>query len=90
MLDAEPAKFTGGGGHSQFHLIDEVAHSSFQGFDKLIYFLIGSLEDQFDAAVGKIADKTADIIAHGQILDGVTEADALDAALKISRAATGR
>jgi len=56
----------------------------------LIYFLIGSLEDQFDAAVGKIADKTADIIAHGQILDGVTEADALDAALKISRAATGR
>jgi hypothetical protein len=50
------------------------------GGAKCRQFLTRALGNQFDAAIGQVADRAGDFITGGDGLDGVTKTDALHAA----------
>ncbi len=77
------AEFTGGGEGGDVDVADVAGHAVFDRRQQLVHFFLGSFNDQFDPAIGQIADITADIVPHGDVLDRVAKTDALHASTVI-------
>ena len=69
---------------------DVAVHLLVEGLDELIHLAVGAFHDDFDAAVGEVADVTGDVVLEGEVLGGVAEANALNAAIEETRAAVQR
>ena len=52
----------------------------FEVFEEVCDVVFLAFDLEFDAAIGEVFDPAGDVEAHGDLLGGVAEADALDAA----------
>src|SRR5207237_344462 len=82
------AELAGRGAGVDVHFADAV-DPLLEGADEIVHLGGGTFHDQFDAAVGQVADITANVVAQREVLGSVAEADALHAARKIAGAAAG-
>jgi hypothetical protein len=78
MPDPKPLKLPGGRAGFGFHISDVITHALADGMDNAFHLLFVSLHDEFDAAIGEVADVAADVMALGDVVRGVSEANPLN------------
>jgi hypothetical protein len=86
VLDTEPVELPGGRGGVGFYFADVAVHAIFDVFEELVHVGVWAFHDEFDSAIGEVADVAEDVVLEGDVLDGVAEADALDAAGEVADA----
>ena len=80
VSDLEPGELSRGGEEVIVDAADEGVEAFADGIDDVIHLVFGAFEDELDSAVGEVFDVTLDVVLLCDVLGGVTEADALDAA----------
>jgi hypothetical protein len=89
MGDGEAAEALGGG-PVVVALGDEAGEAAFgDALEEGLEFAFSALGDEFDAAVGEVADLAGDVVAASEPADGGAEADALDTAAVVGGDALG-
>src|ERR1700685_3102144 len=79
MPDGELLEFTGGLVCGLIDIVDIAVHLAAHVAQKLLHLFIGAFDQQLDAAIRQIADVSADVVLHCQILHGISESHALHA-----------
>ena len=63
MADFEGGEFAGGGADVAALVADVVGEAVANGFEERIGFVAVAFDDEFDAAVGQVADVAGDVVA---------------------------
>src|SRR5205814_5386863 len=87
--DAELCKLACGGEQVGVHFLHVFAHAIADLIHQLVHLGVRAFHDQFDAAIREVADVPANVVAEGDVLDGVAESDTLDMAGKVAGFAMG-
>src|SRR5438128_640689 len=88
--DLEVIEFPGRWSGVQVNLLDEPRHPIVDGLHHLVHLLIRPFQHQLDPAIWKISHIAADVVLDGDVLDGVTEPNPLNAAAEVALPAMSR
>ncbi len=80
VADFERGEFASGGADVAALVADVVAEAVADGLEERVGFLAVGFDDEFDAAIGEVADVAGDFVVARDRVGGVAEADALDVA----------
>ena len=89
MANVEVFEFASGGQVFQINLLDEAVHLLADRAHDLIHVVVGAFHDELDATVGKVFDVAVNVVALGDVLNGVAETNPLDASAKMTFPAMG-
>src|SRR5690349_15745335 len=78
MSNHEIVELPCGGDDLGFDLADVAVHALLEGIDDAVHFAVIAFHDQFDPAVVEVTDVAMHVVAHGNILRGVSEPDTLN------------
>ena len=80
MPDVKLVVFPRGRLHVALNFLYELVHLVADVGHQLVHFGLRAFHEQFDAAIGKVADVAVDVVAEGEVFDREAKPDALDAA----------
>ena len=68
--------------------MDEPLHLLLDHIQNLVHLIGRPFHDQLHSPVGQVFDVAADVVADGDVVRGVSKADALDVAAEVARSST--
>ena len=80
MADFEGGEFAGGGADVAALVADVISEAVADGLEKSVGLAAVAFDDEFDAAIGQVADVAGDFVVASDRVGCVAEADALDVA----------
>ena len=86
VSNIEMRKFTGGWKFGFVGVMNKAVHPFLNSVDDGLDFFGGAFQNQFNAAVGEIADKAGDVVAKRNIPGGISEPYSLDPAAEMTMA----
>jgi len=90
MLDLEMLELAGGGFVLAVDGFDVAGHAFAYRINHQVHFPFGTFQNQFNPAIGHVADKSAHIMLDCDILNGVSETHPLHSAAEVAVLAAAR